>query len=195
MEEKLKERLFGALVIVALGVIFVPMLFDKPVPAEVDPGKPLPTQPNWAPEDMAVVAPEQMQAKGPDQSVIFEFDNTPAPHVALPPMPEMRTAAAVEPEPGPDTASETLSKTFSPKAWSVQLATFSDYQNAKRLENSLRKEGYPAYSIQSYNGEKVLTRVLVGPELEQAKAKQLVDALSTRFELKGIVVPYDPVAG
>jgi len=65
MDEKLKERLFGGVILVALAIIFVPMIFDKSLPSGLDPGKGLPTAPHWALQDVEITTPEVLASADP----------------------------------------------------------------------------------------------------------------------------------
>lgn len=78
-----------------------------------------------------------------------------------------------------------------PKAWSVQLGTFGNIENANALIAKLRKKGFDAYTraILDPSGKRLL-RVYVGPEIQKESALQLRDKLQATVHLKGVVRKY-----
>ena len=77
-----------------------------------------------------------------------------------------------------------------PQAWVVQLASFSNKDNANRLITQLRKSGFDAYLRSNASGNKMLIRVFVGPEINVNKAKSLQKQLQNKFNLQGVVRKY-----
>lgn len=79
--------------------------------------------------------------------------------------------------------------------WAVQVGSFRQSDNARRLEQSLRDAGYNAYwrEVTGQQG-KPLFRVFIGPELKRADARALRErvAADKGFDLDGLVVPYTP---
>jgi DedD protein len=79
------------------------------------------------------------------------------------------------------------------EAWLVQLASFSDMDNAKQLSLKLQKKGFPAYTVVGKNSKGVkISRVFVGPEVKRQKAQTLQHQLAALTTIKGIIVPFDP---
>ncbi|MGR8921553.1 MAG: SPOR domain-containing protein, partial [Gammaproteobacteria bacterium] len=75
-------------------------------------------------------------------------------------------------------------------AWTVQLGSFSDDANARRLIDKLRKAGHPAYLERRVDGEKTVFKVRVGPQIRREEAEQVRDRLEQEFALKGMLVRY-----
>ena len=71
-------------------------------------------------------------------------------------------------------------------AWVVQLGNFDNRTSAARLRDKVIKAGFAAYMVP--NGE--LFKVLVGPELNRAKAKSLQEKLKIKLNMAGIVTNY-----
>lgn len=76
-------------------------------------------------------------------------------------------------------------------AWSVQLGSFSQKENAEKLVKELRSKGYAAYMHQAKSGKGSISRVYVGPELKREKAEAMATKLLETLNLKGVVVKYD----
>ncbi|MGH8508101.1 MAG: SPOR domain-containing protein [Gammaproteobacteria bacterium] len=75
-------------------------------------------------------------------------------------------------------------------AWAIQLGSFSSEENAKLLEQRLKKQGFKAFVEKLYMRPGTVFRVRVGPELDEGKAKLLQARLEKEISLKGILVRY-----
>lgn len=213
----LKQRVIGALVLVSLAVIFVPMLFDEPhterssrlidIPEEppfpevqqppepdaeppsyrleepVDTGTRARPQDEPQPEPSAPVEPEQQQPV-PDQ-----------PSAAQQTQVEPRSEAKPEPEPEPEQAPKQEAKTQTSAefarslegAWLVQLASFGDAANARRLRDKVREQGYDSHVQKVEQGDTTFTRVFSGPFAEKADAEKAKKALDSSFGVNSLV--------
>ncbi|HSG87880.1 MAG TPA: SPOR domain-containing protein [Pseudomonadales bacterium] len=186
MNERSRNRIVGVIVLVSLAVIFLPMLLDG---AGIE-QREVPRLPEGAvpqARDLQVLAPEgedwdfvaEVEARraSPDQGGIDgRGRNVPA-------------APAPVPAAG-DEIVTALAEDGTPLAWSVQLATFADEDNARRLREQLRADGYEAYLNLMTEGERTLFRVAVGPRLDRASVERLQAELQQRYELDGMVVRF-----
>ena len=76
------------------------------------------------------------------------------------------------------------------KAWAVQLGTFANKSNADNLLKKLQKRGFTAYIKKQKSLDEYIYQVLVGPEIDRAKAKELLENLQNSFQVKGLIVRY-----
>ncbi len=178
----MKQRIVGVVVIVALAVIFIPIIFkgsdnlvqtselsgnvpSAPAKPRVDLKLPasVPTPPRTAPSPQAVQRIPVTKAK-------------PIKIVSKP-------IQLVKPKPKVITVAK-------PEAWTVQLGSFSDKANVNRLIKDLRAKGLPAYVKTTTIKNKKIMRVLVGPEIKRTKAEALLATLQKTFKLKGIIIRY-----
>lgn len=177
MEERIRQRLVGAIVLIALLVIFVPMLFDKPTEG-------------WLSREHTVIPPRPPLATP---------DHRPPLSVALPPAPSASkpapsTAAAKSPGAAPPKtaaspgAATTAGGDQQLAAWVVQVGSFSSEKNALKLRDQLRAKGFPAFIDKSEDAGKLVARVQVGPEIDQDHAKAVQDRLLKEQKLHGIIV-------
>jgi DedD protein len=74
-----------------------------------------------------------------------------------------------------------------PAAFVVRLGSFGEKANAESLVSQLLAADYKAYSRSVNTANGVFNAVYVGPVITKAEANDLVDDLSARFQLKGIV--------
>ena len=103
------------------------------------------------------------------------------------PQPETTLAAARTPAPAarppPAPAASAAPKPEQPKAqgdWTVQLGSFEDEANAKRLAQRAGTFGYKAEVSSVRSGGKTLYRVRVGPQATRAAADAAASALRAR---------------
>jgi DedD protein len=200
LERGLKQRMIGALVLVALAVIFLPMLFsrqDEPRHVRVDaPNRPsMPAVPDFqvAAVDVPVPLPEEPIPAQPPKSPITTLP-LPVPQAAQqPPVRKPQATGLGEPvaKAPVRTAEARLDANNLPVSWTVQLASLSNRANAENLQKTLRTQGYNAYIRRA--GE--MNRVMVGPVIEKAEAEKLRDQLNRRHKLKGYVVRFEPEKG
>ncbi|WP_313089469.1 SPOR domain-containing protein [Pseudomonas sp.] len=196
------QRIVGALVLVALAVIFVPMLFNREDPAsslEVD----APRMPEAPPMPATETQPVEVPGAPPvdDDYEIVEQVPTDAPTPPAPitpalapaPQPQAPEPAPQPAEPAPPPASAPsaeshLDSADLPVSWSVQLASLSSRDNADKLQKTLRSQGYNAY-IRTADG---MNRVFVGPLVQRDEADRLRDQLERQQKLNGFVVRFKP---
>ncbi|MFK7160999.1 SPOR domain-containing protein [Marinospirillum sp. MEB164] len=186
MRYGLKERLVGAIALIALAVIFLPFLLQPP-------GETLQ-------EGRALVP-------APPPSLVDESE------ARLPPVPPSNAASvdpvSVESAPPREAPAETSPQRFvSPvatarsshsglalaesgqaEAWAIQVASFGEQANAVRLVTRLEAQGYRPYwrSIRS------MAVVFVGPYLDQEEARRQQDRLLQDSQLRTLLVRYVPV--
>jgi DedD protein len=214
LDNVFKQRMVGALVLIAVAVIFLPMLFtrqDETRQVQVDaPAAPqAPVAPQVKVEPVPVPEPQML----PEEPIVEEqaAPATGQPSMPIAPAPPVPSAPATpaskpaaKPAPAPATApAPAAAATARPAApagvdanglsvsWSVQLASMSNRANADNLQKTLRAQGYNAY-IRTAGG---VNRVFVGPLIERAEADRLRDQLDKQQKLKGIVVRFQPERG
>lgn len=194
-----KHRIIGAIVVVALVVIFVPMLLSQRETATetVAPQPPPPTVTPGEENKVAItkVPPPAITAE-PAKPAPAPEPAKPAvapPVAAAPPSSsepaKAATAQPKTPAPAPKTAASAKSSTVS-SGWMVQVGTFSNTTNATRLEQKLRAEGQPVRSerIQLEGGNAV--RLRVGPFKDRATAVKAQERILKDVGVKGVVLAY-----
>ena len=179
MEQRVKERLTGAIVLVAIVVIVVPELLTGPR---------RPSAPEAATRSVTLELGEDAhRAPQPPSPVATAAASvSPTPAVTTPPAPVAPPAASpaqemsatVSPAPAEPEA------TANAGGWVVQLGSFASRDNAQRLVQELRHKGYTAFESEFHGSTRVLYRVRVGPEQDRARA----EALAARLVREGHTV-------
>lgn len=179
LDKNLKQRIVGALVLVALAVIFLPMLFSRPddLRQVVVEAPAIPATPEILPvKQDPVVVPEAEPL--PEEPQVAEI----APEVVS------DVAPAAEESPAAVPPVSRLDANSLPVTWSVQLASLASRAGAEKLQKDLRSKGYNAY-VRTFEDK---NRVLVGPVVDRAEADRLRDLLGRQMNLKGFIVRFEP---
>lgn len=191
-----KQRIIGAIVLIALAVIFIPIL----LPGHRDLGfsdteSHIPAKPDEL-ENLKVLELEKpLPAPAPREIVRIPIDER------SPPAPKTESDAPVveqkptttEKKPSPPPVKETKSDTAStPKAWVVQVGSFSKRDNAMRLRDQLRSKGYKTFVEQISAADKIFYRVRVGPVVSRSNALDLQKELQTKMKLQDTAVVSHP---
>ena len=181
MEVRVRERLVGALVLVAIVVLLVPAILTGRGSAPAEP----PAQPTRrvevpladaeaAPEEQVLV-PEPVSgssrppaAKEPAATAAVEAE---PPAVNAPSAPATEGPARAANPPAAQAATQS-------PAWAVQLGAFSNRQKAEQLVADLRKRRYSAFLLEYRASGQVLYRVRVGPEQDRARAEEIAARLA-----------------
>lgn len=203
MDVHLKQRLVGAIVLVALGVIFIPILLegpsqtlvpemdDMPTPemhAPVLPLKPFPPLAEPAQAERAVVTdPTAAETAGTTDSKAPQMPKKPAEVKATPaPAP-----AVVPPKPAEEPVKVGKPATVVPAgSWIVQVVSLSNKANALVLRDKLRKGSFSTQVEQVRVDGKTHYRVRVGPFLKRNEADQVRKQIAERFEQSGRVMSW-----
>ncbi|MGM0953108.1 MAG: SPOR domain-containing protein [Pseudomonadota bacterium] len=218
----LKQRIIGALVLVSLAVIFVPMIFDEPhserqstpitIPEEPPfpevemPEEPLQDAGNRQP-DTQPVAPtvtENESGEDPGYRLIEESSSadegvstgeTQAPADE----PPEEDSAPVNVSAGDDASDEPAADTASSDennadftgslegAWIVQVASFGNEDNARRLRDRIVELGYDGHLQQFSGGDTQFTRVFSGPFVDKSDAEDAKRALDEELDMDSLV--------
>jgi DedD protein len=188
MDEGAKRRLVGAAVLVALIVIFVPMLLDNADHGDLGEPIVIPDEPQMAPGDEDTEAPTA-GLTAEDLTPPLPIPEPPPGAVLEPPL-----DAPVEPQPQP-LPEPTVAPGPQPVppgtlSWVVQVASLGSPEAAKGLRDRLRAKGYTAFVEEATVNGKRYFRVRVGPEVERARADGLAAELQSETGSKPLVQRY-----
>lgn len=177
MKQNIRTGIAFTVLILALGLIFLPMIFDPQ-------GTVQPQLPSRIPLPPSVpVLPEPVQSR----PVILS--GTPAINV-----PE--EARAVEAPRTEDTADSwreipILDERGLPRGWSLRMGLFPGEAEARQLLSQLLEAGYRAYIREQRTGPDSLQSVLVGPWLGRDTAQDYQDRLAQEFGITGVILPFE----
>lgn len=215
MDEGAKRRLVGAAVLVALAVIFVPMLLNDKDDDGLGEPIVIPDAPGF---DVGDADADAEAASAASEASVPALPSPEPPTGALsggrdeqvgmvPLVPDYTAPSATGPstEPAPSSrdarpappAARTAAAAVGPKpvppgaaAWVVQVASLGSAAAAETLQNDLRGKGYPAFVEQARVNGKLYYRVRVGPETNRARADGVAAQLQRETGTKPLVQTY-----
>ncbi len=193
MASKFQHRLVGTIILVAIGIIFLPDLLD---------GQKVTYRENAASIPLRPALVELAEPVNFDS-----FDNEVA-ELLIEPAPTINLTAAkkVEPvvyTPKPITKAPKLVPLVKPAetakiippvghSWNIRLGTFKNSVAVDDLVKKIRKAGFDAYRLPRYKQTGQLNRLYVGPNVNKNELKRLLPKLQKITGLKGVIEKFDP---
>ncbi|MFT4822592.1 MAG: DedD protein [Halioglobus sp.] len=207
MNDILKQRLVGALILVALGVVFWPIIFVEPGDAALEELRRIPARPvvDTAPisapdkkglrESMPLESRKEVQrqqeaidsAQKAFPSVAQAAGEKPAVKTIQPKTSKSTKRTRTEAPIKPAIDSEGV-----PIAWILQVASVSQAEKAEELRKRLLTLGYKAYVKKIQRSGDSLLRVYVGPKFERAKLDKMKAEIDREFGVRSMVLRYIP---
>ncbi len=216
MNDILKQRLVGALILLALGVVFWPIIFVGPDEQKAAELQSIPPPPGVS--TASIAAPEQGGLRGSPELVTDDdgplldapldsdgrgSEGSNAREAAPPPSaPTVATAGQsavsspadslggeVRPEAPQRLAMDTNGV---PVAWTLQVATVSSAEKAEILRKRLLELHHKAYISRVSSGGKSLYRICIGPKFERVELEKLQAGINAEFGVTSIVARYTP---
>ncbi|HCT9182254.1 TPA: cell division protein DedD [Proteus mirabilis] len=212
MASKFQNRLVGAVVLVAVGVIFLPTLFDGDKKYNEDQFASIPLVPKPGDEqDIESIAPIEQTttpstpSEGASEAMISEaVTGVEQPQVSTPEVSEPQVAPStpiVEPpkvvnppvEP-PTTSPPAVPETTAPKgeAWVVQLGALKNAAKVEEIIAKMHLSGYPVYTVPARPVSGKVTRIYIGPNASKAELQAMLPRLKELTGLQGEVRAYKP---
>lgn len=176
MDLKLKQRMIGAVILIALAIIVLPILLDGDEQERLQLTRHMPPPPEVPIEhfDPGELRAEMEQIEAASSEAILA-----------------RGAQSNEEANGKTPGG--LDSDGLPIAWSLQVGSFKSEENAVKLRDELRDRGYQSYRLQVDTDEGPVSRVLVGPMLQRARLEEIQKKVERDMGLAGKIVRYDPL--
>ena len=177
MNIQYKQRLVGAVVLVALGVILIPMILDGSgrrigdlVEIEIPPEPEIDVAPL---QELAALEPVPMSASGETPIAVVE---------------PLKPESTVENKPIEELPKPDLK--LSPSAWVLQVGSFSSDENAKKMRDELRKLKFTTFIQTAQSDSGKAYKVRVGPEVDRKNAEKLKQSLEKDHGYKSLLLKY-----
>jgi DedD protein len=160
MEAPLQQRIVGAIVLVTLGVIFIPALLDgsgyrsrqvQDIEIKEKPEFPPLTQKKVKP------IPTPLEINRQEQVKVQKTDTRQSHKKPI-------------------------------KSFALQVGTFSRNENAEKMRDEMRKAGYTAYVHKSTSKGKTSYKVRIGPELEHSVLEKIKSDLKKSRKIDAYIV-------
>lgn len=189
LTERNRYRLTGAIFLIAVAAVILPMLFDGEGVAEIE-VPPVPPadfhveRDELPPPDMSAA----LQARRELRETIDEdgYAVATGTRIGEPVLTSADQRDGSDEAPTPDPANPDDSK------WAVQVASFSQAENATAQRDNLLGDGYAAFLSSVKRQEEIVTRVAVGPLINRDDAEALRHELNQRYQFQAVVVRFSP---
>jgi len=200
-----KERLTGAIILVALIVLLVPEVLTGPIRSAPRAAAVTPSGEGAPLRSYTINLSDEAHPRNADAGSAAPVPPVPleAAPASAPPVeaaPQTRPAAAPQGAPPPEPSAPPPAKRVTtpatsgpasgeggPGGWVVQLGSFAQHANAERLARQVRARGFKVSVSQESSGRR-LYRVRVGPGQDRAAATQLAAQLHAAGH-SGAIVP------
>lgn len=188
MDQKLKQRLVGAVVLISLAVIFIPVILEGPDDEWTPRVQEIPVPPQIEYQaEVELPVPDELPTPAPEPTAAAEALSPEAQTADIPP-PPAEQSAPVRPEP---VAEPPPAKAEAPAgSWVIQVGSFSQQLNASGLRDRLKKTGYNSRLQEITAGSGKAWRVLVGPFETRAAAEKQRDRITSQHHMKGLVTRF-----
>jgi len=201
MERALKERIIGAVVLVAFAVLVVPIFLDgAPKDSVIITEKIL--LPGQKEQDLKTIVLERERLNPIPSINSTNLDNKKIVTTQLDKSTDLLLDSNLESDskklPSTKKLDENDSKSqigisenlkSSTGMWTVQLGSFSSRESAEKLYSDLRKQGYAVFLSAFENDMGQFHRVRIGPQKDKKSANLMAEKL-IKVGYKGEVLPY-----
>ena len=175
MDQQLKERLIGIIVLVLFAVIFIPMFFTGTNDSILK-----------NKENVSISKESEFISKLKPMTDTVTDSNTE--NIELAPVVEESLAPVVEEIPFNQEMLKT--DTVGQMNWVVQVGSFSSKDNAEKLNQKVKKAGFRSFVNPITQNNKIMHQVCLGPEYDETDAKNLLKKIKDKMKLDGIVKKY-----
>ena len=185
MDQQLKERLIGIIILVLFAVIFIPMFFS----GTHDPILKNKENISISKESEFISKLKPMTDTATDTDLNTEnIKLAPVVEESLAPVVEESLAPVVEEIP----FNKEILKTDSvgQMNWVVQVGSFSSKDNAEKLNQKVKKAGFRSFVNPITQNNKIMHQVCLGPEYDETDANNLLKEIKNKMKLDGIVKKY-----
>ena len=192
----IKQRFVGFVVLVAIAVIFWPIVFVTPENADDFELTAFEMPPKPA---VAVSERREPVLDKVDQSMLPDMPERQPPIVQpvdiASPMPDV---ALVDADEEPEQQASALERAeFDdqglPVSWELQIATFSNAERAEEISQLLRDKGHKAYVSPIILDDQRLFRVMIGPKLQKQRLIEIQPAINDYFSVESFIVRFTPI--
>ncbi|MGJ8668651.1 MAG: SPOR domain-containing protein [Oceanococcus sp.] len=190
MDDLVKQRLVGAIILALLALVLIPWLFGNPQDPRASihasfTGTPVPLQ---RPESEREIVLSQRVESSESRT---ESQPTETPRRLLSPVKSTATAQPAQSKPSTQPSSKPKPKpTPSAQAWLLQLISYNNKKSADEFRARLRKDGLVAYREQVTVSGKTYFRVRLKVQGSKSQAKDLQQQLEKKYRIQAKLLPY-----
>lgn len=184
MNERLKHRLLGAAILIALGVLLLPGFFRDKDAYDVNTQSQIPVKPSITAVDFDGPTPVEGVEPAPEPETMF--------------VPQESSVESVKNTTTETTASFSASSSASstsvklPEAWVIQVGSFGQKEAAEKLLKELQTEGEKAYLRSVVTDKGTMHRLFIGPKMDKQEALATKSTIDKRLKVDARILPFKP---
>ncbi len=206
MDDGLKQRLIGAIVLIAIAVLFVPSLFEKSSQRTVDLSTQIPEKPDLVTEILELPEPVRPANVPPAPTIERVVDSEPSPLRSSEAGSSNTSENERENENEEQLAQESPSKPIAegntvpadsildsdgvPISWSIQVASFKSKDRALALIDKLQADGHRSYQREFTSAQGLVYRVYVGPKIDKQLILDAKAKIDKKYNTSAIVLEF-----
>ena len=189
----IKQRLIGFLVIIALTIIFWPIVFVAPIQEddlvfpefEMPPKPDITGSPREAPEMNRLKVEQLPQIPLPEVPTEQPID------IAVASSERYLIAADIEPlQQSSALERAAFDEQGLPISWELQIATFSTESRAQMIAEQLQNKGHKAYVSPVTIDKKGLYRVRIGPNIQKSRLLDIQRDIDAYYGVKSEIIKF-----
>lgn len=173
MSDGLKQRIIGALVLGALGLILLPLVLDFTDPQKIDRSSLIPPAPDIVTTDITVAKRPEGVKDSSEIAPVFDVSR-------------------LQPVQENDTSYHGLDTSGLPQRWYLQVGSYEEQASAKKLKQALLAKQYKAFLKSVKLNKKIFHRVYIGPKINRRSAIADKGAIDKLLATESIVLKYVP---
>jgi len=179
MASRFQRRLVGTIILVSIGVIFLPDVFDGKKLHYKEEITSIPLKPNIGTnvETYKILEPDSVKVSLPEAPIKVTKKTVSIKESTA--KSEVKVQHRVIKE----------KNNYKDSAWLIQLMALKNADNAKKLVGDLQKRGYQAHS----KVENGFTRVIIGPDISKSKLERQLVELRKITGAKGQLIKFKPL--
>ncbi len=197
-QNRTKQRVVGGIILVSIAVIILPMILSESGEREIS-GSNIPVKPDHLVRTEIIPLEIKKLSGSSDvvkRKVIEQPEVKPIAvagsilaDIVLPEPKPVSSVVAVVTKPAvvKEVPAKKIAAPVAVSGWIVQVGSFSSESNAFVLRDKLRKKNFTSF-VERVEGNKVIYRVRIGPELKKEQAEQHNQRLKKEFEFDGLVM-------
>lgn len=197
MNQALKQRLVGAVVLLALGIIFLPGILRENQQAPVNRQTLVPESPDYQRLEFENPQRPDNIEPAPDPETMFLPPSEQVPQDALETVDIQPETNQSDRQDSTDVESKAPGEIGEQEAqlqgaWVVQVASFRSGERASELRDKLQDQGYRAYIRSADTDSGRVNRVFIGPKIDKKTANKIKRAVDEAFQLNTLVLRFEP---
>jgi len=190
LNDGLKQRVVGALVLVVLGVIFLPMILDFKGDRRINKTTRIPSSPDIQPvimtpskKPVGISEPKSSKDVYRLEGAVDSFE----PEETSTTKPVSSKSATTN-----SNKPKILDEKGLPLTWVIKVVSYTDQSKAKELSLDIKASGLKSFVLSAKISGKTYHRVFIGPFVEKARAINTQKIINKQYKVQSDLLKFEP---